>query len=199
MAFRALDRRSALGLILGGVAGAQSPPVQWVCPMDPDVRSSKPERCRKCGMSLVAGIPTPAEVPVSLSVSPTAPRPGEPFTLQIRMETEKLLPIHEKLLHLFLISKDLSVFRHEHPELQSDGSFVFHTTLPQGGMYRFLCDFYPEGGTPQMVPKTVFLQGSSSSRPLVVDLGGEDGREHAREPASGSRQASGRHEDDAVL
>jgi hypothetical protein len=82
----------------------------------------------------------------------------------------KLLPVHEKLFHLFLVSKDLSVFRHEHPELQPDGWLVYRTALPVGGMYRVLCDFYPEGGMPQMIAKTIFLTGDNPVVRLQADL-----------------------------
>jgi hypothetical protein len=74
------------------------------------------------------------------------------------------------LFHLVLVSEDLSVFRHEHPEIQADGSLLHRTVLPKGGMYRVLCDFYPEGGTPQMIAKTMFLSGASPVVPIKVDL-----------------------------
>src|SRR5580765_8726856 len=31
----------------------------YVCPMDPDIRSSGPGKCPRCGMALVAGSPVP--------------------------------------------------------------------------------------------------------------------------------------------
>jgi hypothetical protein len=77
--------------------------------------------------------------------------------------------IHERLFHLFLISQDLGFFAHEHPEAQRDGSFVFSATLPQGGLYRVLCDFYPAGGTPQMIAKTIVLPGPSLKPELQED------------------------------
>lgn len=157
---RAISRREWAVLLAGTGVQAQ-PPVPWVCPMDPDVRSHKPDRCRKCGMQLVAGIPVPEEVPVEMTVTPPAPRPGEKFALRFRI-APKLQIVHEKLFHLFLVSRDLSVFRHEHPRMQPDGTLLYRALLPKGGMYRVLCDFYPEGGTLQMVPKTIFLRGSAS-------------------------------------
>ena len=166
----ALTRRESLTLLTGGLLQAQAP-VPWVCPMDPDVRSTKAERCRKCGMQLVAGIPHPEEYPVDMTISA-----GNELTLRFRVlqphknELAKLELIHERLFHLFLVSKDLSVFRHEHPEIQSDGSFLLRTRLPKGGMYRVLCDFYPAGGTPQMIPKTIFLPGTGLNVRISPDL-----------------------------
>ena len=82
------------------------------------------------------------EYPVDMTVSPAAPKPGDEITLQFRVKSPhghdaKLQLIHEKVFHLFLVSKDLSVFRHEHPQLQADGSLLHRTVLPKGGMYRY--------------------------------------------------------------
>jgi hypothetical protein len=149
--------------------------------MDPDVRSSIPDRCGKCGMQLVAGLPGVEEYPVNMRVLPAAPGPGERVKLTFRIRTPngkadaKLQLIHEKLFHLFLVSRDLSVFSHEHPELQRDGSFLHETVLPKGGMYRVLCDFYPEGGRPQMIVKTLFARGDNPSPSLDADLAPKKG------------------------
>src|SRR5215469_4928998 len=42
----------------------------YVCPMDPDVRSSKEGVCSRCGMKLVAGLPDPVEYQLELAVNP---------------------------------------------------------------------------------------------------------------------------------
>ena len=142
--------------------------VEFVCPMDRDVRTFGPGKCPKCGMTLVAGLPDPHEYPVDLKLGrdglmtfrmldPTTSRPVTHF-----------LEVHEKLFHLFLVSKDLRYFAHEHPVMQPDGSFQFASKLPGGGQYRLLCDFYPEGGTPQLVAKTVILPGEPLP-PLLRD------------------------------
>jgi hypothetical protein len=36
-------------------------------------------------------------------------------------------------------------------------------------MYRALCDFYPQGGTPQMVAKTLFLRGEEPATSVTED------------------------------
>lgn len=171
MAVRALTRREIAALFAGACLNAQKP-VEWVCPMDPDVRAIQQGKCRKCGMALVAGLPTPEEYPVEM----TTTREGSQVTFRFRIlqpktrKLAKLQLIHEKLFHLFLISRDLEDFRHEHPELQADGSFLYQARLEKPGMYRVLCDFYPENATPQMIPKTLLLPGDSKPATLKLDL-----------------------------
>jgi Heavy metal binding domain len=159
-----------------------APSIPFVCPMDPDVRSAVPAKCPRCGMKLVAGIPDSREFAVDLTLNPRPVRAGAPVRMRFAprdpktFKPAKLQLIHEKLLHLFVVRADLGYFAHEHPELQSDGSFVFETALPGGGEYRLLCDFYPENGTPQMIGKTVYAAGPAQPRAaLAADLDAQRG------------------------
>ena len=138
----------------------------FFCPMDPDIRAETPGTCSRCGMKLVLGLPVPAEYPVILQTKPRGVAPGIP----VRLEFEVLQPesgqrqtefetVHEKLFHLFWVSHDLQVFRHEHPVLGDDGIFRIDTTFERPGTYRLMGDFYPTGGTPQMFPMTLTTSG----------------------------------------
>ena len=179
MAFRAV----VLALI-AFVAPAQEPapepakakPVEFICPMDPDVRSATPGRCPRCKMKLEAGLPDFAEYPVRVSTSPRVVRPGAAtdFTFEVlHPKTGKRVvefeDVHERLFHLFYISEDLEYFAHEHPAIDSEGRFHFKATLPRPGQYRVLCDFYTKGGSPQMTARTIFAAGKSPAprKPLV--------------------------------
>jgi hypothetical protein len=151
--------------------------IEWVCPMDPDVRSNAPGMCRKCGMALVAGLPEPKEYQVRLEIAPRLTRAGEPVDLTFRVvdpeggkRVTKFDLVHEKYFHLFIVSADLTYFAHEHPEPRPDGSFAFRTALPKTGEYRLLTDFYPTGGTPQMIGRTVIVPGPEQRGTLVPDL-----------------------------
>ncbi|MFC0211815.1 hypothetical protein ACFFK0_04985 [Paenibacillus chartarius] len=53
---------------------------------------------------------------------------------------------HEKLLHLIIVSKDLSYFQHIHPEYKGQGVFEIENEFPSGGEYRLIADFKPTGG-----------------------------------------------------
>lgn len=141
-------------------------PVVFVCPMHPDVRSSQPGVCPRCGMKLVANLPDRVEYPLMLALHPAAPKPGRNLQLAFTVTDPKtgktvtdFQVMHEKLYHLFIVSQDLKYFVHDHPELGPDGVFRFNTNLPQPGMYRILSDFYPTGGTPQLIAKTIVLPG----------------------------------------
>lgn len=69
--------------------------------------------------------------------------------------------VHEKPLHLIMVSKDLSWFAHEHPTANPDGTFSFAFTFPAGGEYTLFSDFTPAGGGLQVVPTTLAVTGTA--------------------------------------
>lgn len=52
-------------------------------------------------------------------------------------------PTHERDLHLIVVRRDLSGFRHVHPALDADGVWHLPLTVAEAGQYRFLADFRP--------------------------------------------------------
>lgn len=177
------------------LAFAQEPKVEFVCPMDADVRSPVPAKCPRCGMKLVAGLPHPDEYRVEVELTPRAPKSGQDVDLIFRVvhpktgkAVTKFEVVHEKLFHLFIVSEDLTHFAHEHPEVQSDGSFKFRYRFPQGGIYRLLTDFYPKDATPQLVTQTIVLPGTwrrPALKPVTSEQQGENLRVRLRtEPAT---------------
>jgi hypothetical protein len=178
-----LSRRLFLPLSLAAASFAQEKepeekPVEFVCPMDPDVRTKGPSKCPRCGMNLVPGIPEFVEYPVRIETKPRAIKPASDVQMVFEVtdpKTKKRVNrfelMHEKLFHLFIVSQDLQYFAHEHPTLEPDSRFRFETRLPKPGMYRVLCDFYPVGATPQLVANTLFVSGKSEPvTPLKQDL-----------------------------
>jgi hypothetical protein len=140
--------------------------VEWVCPMDKEVREKGPGKCPICKMTLVPGIPDEREYKVQLTTKPLLVKPNEDIRLQVSVadpDTSKPVKdfevMHEKLYHLFLVSQDMQFFVHTHPVKQPDGSFTLDTKFPHPGMYRVLSDFYPKGGTPQLIARTVMVEG----------------------------------------
>jgi hypothetical protein len=149
----------------------------WLCPMDPEVRSAKTGLCPKCGMQLVLTIPERVEYLLELTTKPALLKPGHPLRLTFRIrhpDTNKIVTafdiVHEKLLHVFLISENLEFFAHEHPVLQPGGSFTLNIVLPLSGMYRLLADFYPTGSVPQLALNTLFVTGNAPPKRLTPSL-----------------------------
>jgi hypothetical protein len=140
--------------------------VVYQCPMDPDIRSNKEGVCSRCGMKLKSGIPEPIEFPMDLKLTPRAPRAGAKTQLEFTVrdpqndrQIEHFEIVHEQLFHLFVVSRDLQFFRHDHPVFGEDAKFRYDLAFPKPGLYRLLADFYPEGATPQLIAKTVIVPG----------------------------------------
>jgi hypothetical protein len=144
----------------------KEPPVDFVCPMDPDVHSARPGQCPRCGMRLIAGIPDETEYPVILNPTPARLQAGRPVELAFEVLNPKTAQrvtdfeiVHDKLFHMFIVSQDLEFFVHDHPVRGDDSVFRYKTVLPKTGMYRVLSDFYPKGGVPQLIAKTLIVPG----------------------------------------
>jgi hypothetical protein len=154
----------------------------YFCPMDKDIRSNSPGNCSRCGMKLVAGVPDPVEFHLDLTVTPKAPKPNDTVRLKFDVHdpwknnsVKKFNLVHEKLFHAFIVSEDLQFFLHDHPVWEND-AFQYDVRLPKPGMYRVLGDFYPEGATPQLIAKTIYVAGASPAIvPLTRDYSPKDG------------------------
>lgn len=164
-----VTRRHLLALTASAaLAQKQEPaPIDFLCPMDRDVRTKGPGKCPRCGMRLVANLPDAEEFRLDLRTKPKPIRAGERAELHLAIrhpKTNTLIKdfeiVHERIFHLFLISQDLDYFAHEHPEQRSDGSFVYALTLPKPGAYRAVADCYPKGATIQFLTKTLITAGT---------------------------------------
>jgi hypothetical protein len=75
---------------------------------------------------------------------------GQPTTLTFTVKDQHgstvkdLQIVHEKPMHLLIVSKDLAEFYHVHPEQSADGSYKVTHTFPSGGDYRLYADFTPK-------------------------------------------------------
>jgi hypothetical protein len=179
-------RRAFLGVLAGAAAASATgvfsggmplfaQDLVYQCPMDPDVRSNVPGVCPRCGMTLRSGIPEPTEFPMDFSFSPKPARVGAKtelaFTIrdpQNDKQVEHFQIVHEKLFHLFVVSSDLNFFVHDHPVFGKDSVFRYQIEFPRAGMYRILGDFFPDGATPQLNAKTIFVPGGSMETPHLT-------------------------------
>ena len=116
---------TALFFALTLAANAQPPPppadpeVEWICPMDKDIRSNGPGFCPRCGMKLVPGIPEAIEFPVQIIPYPRVLKPGQDTQLDFRIfdprtgkQVRDFEIVHDKFFHLFVVSQDTTFFAH---------------------------------------------------------------------------------------
>jgi hypothetical protein len=181
---------------------------QFWCPMHPNVRSSTAgDKCKECGMALVA-IPDRSDASYWLDVvaEPAAVPVGKPVRLQITVRDRatneavaRFDEMHERLLHLFVVSSDLRYFDHVHPTPMSSGSFEIPLTFPQPGAYRLVADLLPTGGTPQTLQHTLLTAGRATPvtraqpAPDAETLESTAGDVRARLVTSGARAGDDAH------
>ncbi|TQJ20075.1 hypothetical protein FBZ33_0260 [Micromonospora sp. A202] len=73
---------------------------------------------------------------------------------------------HDKQMHLIVARRDLSGFRHVHPELAADGTWRVDTPLAGPGLWRAFADFTPTGGEALTLGVDVTVPGELTERPL---------------------------------
>ena len=73
---------------------------------------------------------------------------------------------HERPLHLILVSRDLGVFRHVHPALGPDGTWVVGLEPLEAGRYRAFADFAAVGGPELTLGHDVAVGTEGVERPL---------------------------------
>jgi hypothetical protein len=139
----------------------------YICPMHPNEVKAEPGNCSICGMALVPGDPAAtADYHVHIVTEPRAPKAGEKTTFRLSVDhpvsgarVKDFAEVHDRLFHLFIISRDMTQFFHEHPVPQKDGSFTITHVLPKPGQYVLFSDFMPVGGGPQLITTPIVTAG----------------------------------------
>ena len=159
----------AAGMRIEIVRETESADLFW-CPMHPDVRGASAGKCPICAMDLVP-IPPPRVGEYKLDLTLQRGRRSGLSGLRLTVRDPEtnarvtsFATVHEKLLHLFLVSRDLSYFAHLHPDPQPDGSFVMKEAVPPGE-YMLFADFLPNGGSSQMVQRALISPGTRAAVP----------------------------------
>jgi Cu+-exporting ATPase len=103
---------------------------------------------------------------------------GKEAEIRIHIQDEKGKGIekfdfnHEKLLHLIVVSKDLSYFNHIHPEYKGKGEFAITTSFPAGGEYKLIADYVPTGGSKTTQTEWIKVEGTAAAPvPIKPDQG----------------------------
>src|SRR6187549_416833 len=135
-----------------GIPAAQtvaSQRAEFWCPMHPNERSPVPTACPICKMTMVR-IPPVRIGEYRMDVEQIVSRVTRSVTgLRIVIRdpaTSKpvtsLETVHERPLHLFVVSRSLEFFAHVHPEAAAGGAFEVRHAIP-AGEYMVVADFLP--------------------------------------------------------
>ncbi len=115
-------------------------------------------------------------IAVDYSVSSDGVKAGEPtdLTFVARDSSGNIFRemdiVHEKPIHLLIVSEDLKEFYHIHPEQQNDGSFKVSFAFPNGGYYRLYADLTPKGKSRIVKNFTQIVVGQERAKEkLAVD------------------------------
>lgn len=140
----------------------------YSCPMHPEVVGKEGDKCPKCGMALVHSdhAANTNEYKMNFTSSIASPIANQEVSLsftpkKIRNESEQvpLDVVHDKKIHLIIVSKDLSWFDHIHPEYNADGSYTVAEKFPAAGEYTLFADYTPTGGVHQIEKINLTVSG----------------------------------------
>jgi hypothetical protein len=149
-----------------------APSYEFTCLMHPEIHQAQEGVCPKCGMPLMTVKPSVrGAYRLDVTASPRAPKAGETVRLNFVVShpetgarVRDYVLNHERLFHLFIVSADMNEYQHIHPQLASDGSFKVETVLPRDGVYKLHSDFFPTGGTLQVLHRELATSGYRAPR-----------------------------------
>jgi hypothetical protein len=75
--------------------------------------------------------------------------------------------VHEKPIHLIVVSDDLSFFNHIHPQPAPDGRYTGETSFPSGGAYKLYASYTLEGAEAQVSELKVDVAGIKSGERAI--------------------------------
>ncbi|MCC6414273.1 MAG: hypothetical protein IT270_21670 [Saprospiraceae bacterium] len=151
----------------------------YICPMNCEDGKlyDQPGKCPVCNMNLEPTQRTDASAEphffIDLKTTPAMPDAGKPGMLSLTPQKHgaentpvALDLVHEKKMHLIVVSDDLSWFDHIHPEYQASGSYdikllgsndkftngrgATEMRFDNGGRYWAFVDYKPSGGKNQV-------------------------------------------------
>ncbi|MBT2690862.1 hypothetical protein J7I93_22240 [Bacillus sp. ISL-47] len=107
-------------------------------------------------------------------ISPAEISPNQETEISLSIKSDgKILTsfsaVHEKQMHMLVISHDLSIFQHLHPNYDGEGKFSVKTTFPKAGKYKIFADFLPEGSAQQLAKYDVIVEGEEQNETVNPD------------------------------
>ena len=107
----------------------------------------------------------PNESALTLKTEGPTMQSGQPSRLSFQLRSPRGMPVrfletvHEKPLHLLIVSEDLAEFAHVHPELTVGDRYDITHIFAHGGRYRLYADFAPPGEAQRIVSFIVTVEG----------------------------------------
>ncbi|MDQ0920756.1 FixH family protein [Paenibacillus sp. V4I5] len=114
------------------------------------------------------------DVQAQFKLSTDKPQPNQETAITIKIQDkngkpiDKLDTVHEKQMHLIIVSKDLSFFNHIHPENKGNGEFTVTTQFPTAGDYKVIADITPTGMGAMNKSQWFTIQGNVPA-PKAID------------------------------
>jgi hypothetical protein len=111
---------------------------------------------------------------LDLISTPRRPVAGEPAELELRVRMATSLELrevtdfdvlHERLMHVFIVSDDLQDFAHEHPEPAGPGLFRLTHRFARPGRYRIFADVAPKDAGSQVLAATLAVVAPATGTP----------------------------------
>jgi hypothetical protein len=119
-----------------------------------------------------AGRVRPRPFLLQVETAPRMVRAGEPAELRIRLAArqtpntpvKEFDRVHEQLMHVIIVSRDLGYFDHVHPDFNPDtGTFRLRYTFPAGGEYQIFSDATPKSAGTQVLVSPLRVQGAAAA------------------------------------
>ncbi|AND43038.1 MULTISPECIES: hypothetical protein [Cytobacillus] len=114
------------------------------------------------------------EIQTEWNVSPATVKPKQDteISLSIKSNGKNMISfsaVHEKQMHILVISHDLSIFQHLHPNYDGEGKFIVKTTFPKAGKYKIFAEFLPDGSAQQLAKYDVKVEGEEQDETVNSD------------------------------
>jgi hypothetical protein len=160
------SRLAGFGLVLVVVLGAGA---GLGAVVGPDVTKAAAEAPAPIGEGVVSTADGYRLIPQSTNLSPD----GGAFRFRIaRQDGEPVLDFtatHERLLHLIVVNRELTVFHHVHPTLDASGTWSVDLPALVPGSYRAIADFWITGGPHLALGTDLGVSGVYRPTEVLVD------------------------------
>lgn len=131
----------------------------------------------------------------TLRITPTQLRRGETRELRFSIDSDdgpvtSFDELHERRMHLIVVRRDGTEFRHLHPEMDEAGTWSIPIEFDQPGVYRAFADFSVAGEQHTLASDVFVSGGEFEARPFPPEqpldsTGGYEVRLQAAEPVAG--------------